>query len=502
MNPCVAIIGVDGMDSRLVEGFLDDLPIMRSLIDRGAKIPMSSVFPPDTTPAWTSIYKSENPARHGVVNFVNPRDRSGGYKPIEIHDDLYRGRTFWDVASEEGARVCVILPCNIYPGWPINGVMVTRSNRMELRPAPLISHPEGALRGIRYRKRDINLMHGFVSASRLGALVEHCRRRIETEEAVGIHLARREPWDLFFIYFSTMDAIQHYFWNAFDATHPNYSEGEAFRDVIREFYIAQDRSIGRILDSLRVDPVTIVMSDHGHGSRPYKTVNINELLRREGFLHPKVNADLRERRLLGPDRLKRSVMAAVKKFGTGYILMRLSKAFPAWKRLLAPSSNIDWERTFAWATDLSSVKSYSYGGIRTRRDRDGARDLEDEIMECITRLKEPESGRQLVRWIVRREELYQGPHLDKYPELVVELEEGYGMGWEIGGELFGVGAIHTIQPGAHRRDSAVLVCADVGNEFELRERATILDVSPTVLRVLGVNKPEWMEGESILMNIR
>ena len=98
---------------------------------------MSSVFPPDTTPAWATIHTGLNPASHGIINFVNIADKKGSYVPFKIRDELSKGKTFWDVASKNGKKVCIVLPQNIYPGWEVNGCLVCRTNRVDDDDHPL-----------------------------------------------------------------------------------------------------------------------------------------------------------------------------------------------------------------------------------------------------------------------------------------------------------------------------------------------------------------------------
>ena len=60
-------------------------------------------------------------------------------------------------------------------------------------------------------------------------------------------------------------------------------------------------------------------------------------------------------------------MNFIKNFGTSEFLVNLSKKIPVWKQIITPSIDIDWGNSLAYVSDLSNIKSYSYGGVRINR---------------------------------------------------------------------------------------------------------------------------------------
>ena len=499
MKQKVVLIGIDGMDSRLVEKFQDDMPNFKRIKEESPKIKMKSIFPPDTTPAWASIYTGLSPASHGVINFVNIADKSGGYKPFKINDKYFRGRTFWDIANTYNKKACIVLPCNIYPGWEINGTMVCRINKISSKGHPLSAFPKSILKKYPHSSLELNLLQGFISKAQLPELIATCKRRTWAEFDLGLKILQNEKWDLFFLYFSALDGIQHYFWSYFDETHPNYPGRNPYQDVIREFYILTDETVGKLVNSVGSDVSIIILSDHGHGVRPYRLLNMNEVLRREGILVAKNKKSKPVNSFHSSKWLKQRLMNFVKHYGAGYFLMRLSQKFPIWKKLLASPSAIDWKRTLAYVSDLSTVKSYSYGGIRINREIKGFdyEELIDQILNILSKIKDPDTSEKLVKWALRREELYRGPYIDEYPEIVLELKEGYGLGWEINGDLFGSGDIHNIQPGAHKLDTPIFFMMNSKGKRCLRNEITLMDIAPTILDLLGVEERPIFEGKSI-----
>jgi predicted AlkP superfamily phosphohydrolase/phosphomutase len=480
----VLVIGIDGMDRDLVRRFRSRLPVLSRLAAQGVEGNLTSIFPPDSTPAWASIFTGETPARHGVINFVNLADKAGSYIPFQMDDSLLRGRTFWDLAGAQGKKVSLCLPFNIYPGWEVNGCMICRNTRMNKPDHPL-SIIGGDDLGLELPPPGkVNMRQGFYAQGQLGRMIEQCAARTEAEAALALSLMRRTSWDLFVAYFSALDAIQHYFWNFFDQTHPNYPGENAYEEVIPRFYEITDQAVGALLDAAGPDVVSLVFSDHGHGVRPYRLLNLNEILRREGFLQAR--KDRQETRPGLRPRIKKILYRYLKQYGADYRLMRLAQLFPFWKRILASPSPIDWERTRAYVSDLSTVKSYSYGGIRLNNHRAGDGGLAADLLRLLADLKDPDTFQPLVKWACRREDLYRGPYINRYPEILLELQEGCGLGWEINCDLFGAGDIHHVQPGAHKLDTPVLFIHGPLPQAPTGRTATLMDLAPTILDLLGI----------------
>ena len=120
------IIGIDGLDRDLVAKYIDDLPNFQKLIQRSIPIVSTSVFPPDSDTAWASIYTGLNPARHGVVDFVDPLERMKITQKESKYFDInaIKGRTFWDIAGRFNKKVCLIYPHLAFPVWKVNGFMI------------------------------------------------------------------------------------------------------------------------------------------------------------------------------------------------------------------------------------------------------------------------------------------------------------------------------------------------------------------------------------------
>jgi len=500
MKQKVVLIGIDGMDSRLVEKFLEDMPNFRYIKSQSPTFRFKSIFPPDSTPAWASIYMGLNPAKHGIINFINPADKYGKVVRNKIDDNNFKGRTFWDIAGDNGKRSCIVLPFNIFPGWQINGSMICRVNTVASKKHPLSAFPSDLIKKYSPSSIDLNMLQEYFSLKQLPKLAEMCKKRTYAEGELACKMLVKEKWDLFFIYFSALDGIQHFFWSFYDENHPNYYADNPYKNVIKEFYILIDEMVGEIISHLKEDIPVIILSDHGHGTRPTILLNINEVLRKHGYLYPNNYTSKKINPLYNTKWLKKQLISYVNRFGIGNFGLKIAQKFPFWKKILASPLAINWDKTKAYVTDLSAIKSYSYGGIRINKDivpKDQRDKVIDDIIKILLEIKDPKTSKRIVKYACRREDLYTGNFIERYPEIVLELDDAYGLGWEINGLLFDYGFTHNIQPGSHKKDTPILYTLNL-NVDNTRE-ITLMDIAPTILECLNVYTNQNFDGVSFLV---
>ena len=104
---------------------------------------------------------------------------------------------------------------------------------------------------------------------------------------------------------------------------------------------------------------------------------------------------------------------------------------------------------------------------------------------------------KVFEWVCEREELYEGEYINKYPDILFKLKEGYGAGWAIKVPIFSETAAHNFFPGTHRGDTPVFFMLNLGEKECDRENITLMDVAPTVLDILGIEEDFGFDGECI-----
>ena len=175
----------------------------------------------------------------------------------------------------------------------------------------------------------------------------------------------------------------------------------------------------------------------------------------------------------------------MKTFGLPAWAMRLAKKHPVWKRLFASGSDFDWEKTRAYLSDLSAVKNYSYGGIRLNDSVADKDKLADEIIEYLRPIEIEGEGRPLFEWIVRTNTFYRGQYLNKYPEIIYQMDERWGGEWELGKNVFEKGGfMYTLSPGGHRWRTAVILTNNLPLQKSSYEMTDLYDV---IMSAAGVS---------------
>ncbi|MBQ7827861.1 MAG: alkaline phosphatase family protein [Clostridia bacterium] len=471
------VIGIDGMDYDVVKRHEDILPNISKMMGQWSYPRLRSVFPADTTPAWSTIFTGMDPSEHGIINFVNVGDRENRYKPISFEDDVFRGKTFWDELSRQGYRCAVLFPMNIKHGWDPGGVMITRPYEGKIRVIPedkeKVYSPNAEILCSEMK---------FTSEKSLGALRDDFIAKSNEEFRITKAVVENEDVDLLFTYFSAVDGIQHDFWRHYDESHPEYPGESRFNNVIPGMYRLADGFVGELAQMCPDTPI-LVISDHGHGARPVYVARVNEMLRRGGFLAPK-SSDGKKSGGGVKKLIKKTALGFVKKFGLPGPVVKLAKKIPVWKSLFASSADFDWSKTVAYLSDLSALKNYSYGGIRLRADAaksQAEKDaLCDRIIDYLKDIRIPDEDIPAFQWIKRTNNVYSGEHIDRYPEIIFQLDERYGADWNLGNSLFEKqgGFMHRLSPGAHRYETAVI--ASRGIELD-RGQYEMTDIYKIVL---------------------
>lgn len=474
---------MDGLDPSLLEKWWSDLPNFRRLRDEGAFTRIASVYPPDSVPAWATIYTGVTPDYHGILDSVDYLDSK--QTAFKCDTGGLRGNTFWDAAGDQGKRVCVINPFMAYPVWPVNGVMV---NGPVFVSGDLQAYPESIL-----AEYDVPELGGIVdqpTRKTLSAFAERAGTLTLDHLRFSKELYAREPWDLFFINFLTLDRVQHSFWRYCDPDDPTYPGANPHSEVIRDFYKLHDRIIGEYLDLIDGDTVLMVFSDHGHGMRCTKALFVNEFLRQQGLLKSKASRSKLDPKYL-LERAKVSVLRTLDKYELQDLTFKIGKLIPGAKALKKSTFVIDKAGSSAGVARFAGMNPY--GGIELPRAGfadDQAYDAAiEKLIADLKALKDPKTGKGIVTWAMRREEMFRGPHAEIYPEVIFQLDFEYGVSRSLFGPLVDINPTHKKVSGGHMPQAALLMNGRLPEGLE----ASIVSLAPTILRLLGVETPASMK---------
>lgn len=363
------------------------------------------------------------------------------------------------------------------------------------RPAMPISHPltysvylaktRGPFATLGIAEDTSALNEGIIGAA---AFMEQCRSIHAEREAMFFDALEKTPQGAVVCVFDMADRVQHMFWGQADADSAEKAEqgkslpgplsladtlrdvgsvGEVdqgkgeYRHLLRDLYREMDGLVGRIRERLGREDALLVMSDHGFKSFR-RQVDLNAWLKESGYL-------------------------AVREEAAGEDML----------------GAIDWERTRAYAVGFGGI----YLNLAGREARGivvpgkEAELVKREIAAALGELRDGDGGEKAVSRVYDRDRAYSGPYVDEAPDLVVGFRPGYRVAWRtvtggVGDEVLA----DNLRPwsGDHSFDPeavpGVLLCDCALSGDAPR----IVDIGPTVLDLLGVPVPAYMDGRSLV----
>lgn len=275
-------------------------------------------------------------------------------------------------------------------------------------------------------------------------------------------------------YFEFTDRVGHILWRALDPQNPAYPGNEAGRlaQYVEQAYRLMDDIVGEVQGQLGPQDVLLVLSDHGF-STWRRSFHINTWLAREGYLA-----------LTAPS-------------GQVENLENLFNRGQFWP-------NVDWGRTRAYHLGLGGLYinlagRERYGTVAPGEEYEA---LRRELAARLEALVDPETGVHPVSRVFLREQVYKSFDPTLIPDLIVTTSQGYRISWQsaLGGmpdRLFEDNA--RVWSGDHcTLDPAVVPGVLFVNRPLLRRDLSMLDVYPTLLKLLGLRASEPLSGHAFL----
>ena len=325
----------------------------------------------------------------------------------------------------------------------------------------------------------------------------------ENRTEITRYLLGKYPTDLFIVVYNNIDRVQHQ-----TLTHSILGEirSGTFKSpearLLVEVYKETDEKVGQILSQFDEDTLCIIMSDHGAGPIQ-KVFYLNRWLERNGWL---------AYRSRGMESFYRSIQKA----------RTLSKrVFPRWGKNFIKSkipglrdrvesylsfSDIDWSQTKAYGFG-------TYGNIYMNlrgREPKGVVDpgteyeeLRDEIREKLEELRDPDTNEILIEKVLKREDVYHGPHVKKAPDLLIKWKDysyytSVGLEADAGG-LFGpcqnIDSSEYQHLGTHRLEGIFMAKGSGIGRGSRIVGAEIADIAPTLLYYFNQPIPKDMDGK-------
>jgi predicted AlkP superfamily phosphohydrolase/phosphomutase len=482
-----------------------DMPTVRSLLTQGLSGPSVSLPGFFIGATWESFATGLTPAKTGIYCWEQLQPGTYEHFRCLTHEN-FKAEPFWNFLSHAGRRVAVLdVPLSPY-SKDLNGIQLIEWGAHDAQYGFMTSPPALAQevvslfgqhpwRGNCDADRDINEYIAF----RDGLL-----QGIATKARLTKHFLNQGGWDMFLQVFTEGHCIGHQCWHVHDTSHPWHKPEftDQIGDPVKDVYCAIDRAMGEILADIEKDTTVVFLAGHGMGPKYQAQFLLEDILlalevaapakAQEPQISPRVRVRDRLDPLLG--------------WGWRRLPEQVRKKLKPWKQEMRtwidgpstrPRSLIDPAASLCFKVS----NNFAHGGIRINivgREPEGKvhrgpeyEALCAQIAQDFMNLVNLDTGRPVVRRILRTAEIYQGPYLDHLPDLLVEWS-GEAPVYRIGSPKVGElrGEYRYCRSGEHNPGGLFIARGPSIAPQRLDREVSILDFAPTLSAMLGVELPD------------
>ncbi|MGV6849684.1 MAG: alkaline phosphatase family protein [Marinibacterium sp.] len=472
------LIGLDGatydiLDPLVAEGVM---PNLGKIMEDGARGILRSTMHPLTPPAWATLTTGRSPGFHGVFDFIRV-DRSSGAPTYTLTTSAdVKVPTVWQMVSNAGMRATTLNYPTMFPAKPIDGVVIP-------------GYVPWSYLGRAIYPRDVYKMlkaEGVFKAREMSTDWQHERKAVQglaendLQDWVQFHITRerrwfeilmklmeKEPSELTSVLFDGVDRIQHLCYHLIDpATRGDYTSPASVkaRDLALQYYRDVDTYIGEMIAKAGPDARVLIVSDHGFTRSGARIFYANTWLESLGLLSWKPDVPMDDQGRVALDENTEA------------------------------STLIDWDKTKAYA--LSSSSNAIFIRVASENDPDGIPPEEydafrADLIAKLTDLKDPDTGKPVMRDIFTREQAFPGTESARAPDLTLQMAD-----YSFLSVLRADAPIKDRKiPYATHHPDGIIIGTGPGMAKGARiDPMRIVDVTPTVLYAMGMPVPLELEG--------
>jgi predicted AlkP superfamily phosphohydrolase/phosphomutase len=533
--PPVVAIGLDAAEPTLLDRWMaaGALPNLARLRDCGGRSTISNLHYYRAETAWTTFLTGVRPERTG---YWTPLKYQGNYHVDNIGAfDFSSYPPFYVLGPDFRVAVVDLPQTRLAHG--VNGIQVVAWGAHSAL-APSESSPPNLL-------PELTARHGshpalghdeapLYDGQALLALHEKLLTGIRRRTAICLDLLGRDRWDLFLTMFSETHSAGHYLWHLSQNDHPLADLARVpGRDPLLEVMQAIDDAIGAIA-AAAPDATLVVYSGHGMEANSMdlpSMVFLPELMFRHSFPGRRGLTGAADDAPLPPP--QRSLTRTCWEDEL-YALKHDGNPVRRWLRRVTPGDVFyRIERKLGWNTPPScyrecstlhyqpawwyrsawpemqafALPSFSEGYVRVNLEgreprgivRPSAYDrVCDEITTMLHQLRDPRSGRPLVREVLRTRTApdADAPHLPE-PDLIVSWAP-FPTDVVDSPTLGRVGPVPYLRTGSHVERGFLLASGPGIAPGQPLPDGHALDLAPTILSLAGAPLPPHFEGRPLV----
>lgn len=469
-NRKALVIGLDGATFDLIGEWIKDgsLPSLHKIAEEGIAVPMETIWPAISSSAWCAMTSGKEPSKFGVYGFSVDENLDYDRKRHIVTSTDFKTDRVWDILNKNGKTCGVINIPGTYPPQKIKHFLISGwvGPRIESYPADLL--------------KSVTYLDPITENK--GDFYKEAEKVVRNRTEVALDLFKKYDPDFSMVVFIETEAAHHLF--GVEMIEKDKKE------EIKKFYSSVDACIKRFMEFAKeTDRDVFIVSDHGVGNILKRKIHFNTWLKEMGYLY--------EREGIGISKLpKEQVYFKLRELGITKIMKKVMGE-SNFQKIKNPFVNVDWSKTVAFFPDSSpfkegiqiNLKGREPAGIVEMKDYDKIR---DKIIQKLRGLRDPENGENVIDTIWKREELFKGPYADMMPDIVIRLKHGYDGRRSIEKEIF---ADLEKKEFTHTMEGIFMAYGpDIANK-KGHKKVSILDVTPTILHLLGEAIPMDIDGK-------
>jgi len=459
MGKRLILVGLDGIGWRTTSPLIarGELPNLQNLVSKGNLAILESTIPPQSPPAWTSIFTGVNPGKHGIVDFCL-REKEGFVPCLSTYRMC---KTIWQLLSERGFKCIVLNDPVTFPAEPINGIMTTGmmtppGSRNWIYPPEMLGEVDSIAGGY---ECDVPSNFDAVISTDPDRALKMLEVLTQKLFRVSRYIAENYEWDILATIFTTTDRFQHYWWHD--------------QRKITAFYKTLDTMMGQYLKyAVRKNADLIVVSDHGFG--PARQVFlVNTWLESVGLTSYAKSLFSRSISKLGfsKKQIDRNKPTVPKLFS------KLPHTLQQVIRNVLPEDEIYLDTRHSPAFAKTSL------GVFVNE--------QEQIESVANRLREAtdKTGGRVFEKVFYSHEVLNGSYLYRAPELFLQPFDGYDISpWRQ--------TSPSVRTGVHRPEGIMIHCgAIVDQPGRILGRIRPWDVTACILEIFGIPVPDYFDGK-------
>ncbi len=423
----MVVLGLDGVPFTFMDRIIKEgkMPVFESLLEKGEFKRMNSVLPTISSVAWSTFMTGEDASGHNIFGFIDRKENP--FKLFVPTAKQMKAPTIWDKLSKKDKKSIVLNVPVTYPPKEINGTLVSGFLATDLKKATYPEDVAEELEGMDY----VIDADTWIARDSKEDFLKELNHALERRFKTMFKFMDEKEWNYFQCHIMETDRINHFYWGDMVDKDPE------FAPAFYEFYEKIDEFIGQLLAKLDDDTQFIILSDHGF-CKIKKEVQLNYWLEEKGYL--KYNKDIDE--VESVEDMSAETTAYSLLPGRIYINRKGRE-------------------------EKGSVSAEEYFKLREK--------IKEELLE----LEDEENGEKIIREVYFREEIYNGPYLEKAADIIAVPERGYDLKGKAAPDNFMEKGF--IQ-GMHTYDDAFIYLKDNEAGLKLDDVTEIRDVNSLILR--------------------